>query len=190
MVVGPRRALLGGASTPSAVLVPVLWSQTDHEAASSISADGTTATRNTTLDNSTIGLRSDTSQSSGDHYVEYTIVNNGSSTLIRVGLANGLAPLVGAIGGDANGISYGAGGNVERGGSFVSPVSGSAASATYTTGDVIGQVTDFGALTVKWNKNGGAFSGPYSISTIPGNLYIACNLGNNASFDSVKLNGF
>lgn len=181
--VGGRRSI-GSAVASSNILI---LSPTDHSPFVTISPSGLVATRNSTLGGSFGTCRSDLSQSSGVRYVKLSIlqIGSGGAFTICFGLANGSCPINNYPGFDNNGISWQPGGNVLKNGGFV----GGITTPSFTTGDVLGMVADFGAHTVKFNKNGGAFSATADITSLGTDVFVAFALGDGSTFSSVSISG-
>lgn len=179
-----RRGLMSGTHSGT-VLSAATWSPTDHSAFVTI-APANIGTRNSTLGGAYATIRSDLAQSSGVRYVEFTIlqIGSGGAFTVCVGLANGAAGLGIYAGSDNNGISWQPGGNVLKNAGFV----GGITTPSFTTGDVLGMVVDLDAHTVKFNKNGAAFSATADITSLGSDVFVACTLGDGSTFSSVQLN--
>lgn len=170
-------AMVGAVIVPGAV--PVVWSPTDHSLYVDISVSRRMATRNNVLGGAWHSARSDTSQSSGIRSVQFTIVNVGGGGC-QVGVCNGAESFYDYVGVTNNGVSYLSNGNAIKNAAFTGTMPG-----TYTTGDVIGMVVDLDAHTVKFNKNGGAYSPTIDITSLGADVFVACSLNDTAPFCSV-----
>lgn len=158
--------------------VPPTWSPTDRNQAIAVTAD--TATRNNVHGGGWVSVRSDLFASSGIHTVYFYVANLGPQ--MEVGIAN--AANVTYLGQDANSIGYRQNGGVQKGGAWVAL---SPQPPPFTTGDTLGMQIDFVALTVKFNKNGGAWSGATDITSLGTSIYIATSLGDVMPFSSVQI---
>ena len=176
-----HRGILSG---PKDVAAPLVWSPTDHSQFITISSANSVATRNSTAGGATALARSDTSQSSGVRYVEFTIlqIGNGAGVSMEVGCCNGSVGLNTYPGSSNNGVSYRPGGTVVK--NAANALTGQPA---YTTGDVIGMVVDLDLHTVKFNKNGGAYTSTVDITSLGADVFAAVSLGDGATFASVSI---
>jgi len=141
-----------------------VWSYLDK--ASSINlVNGALQTLPTLSDASYPIVRSTIGVTSGKWYYEVVLTTKVGD--VDVGIAKSTASLTSYLGSDANGWSYGTGGNKYNNGS------GSAYGATWTGGDIIGVAFDADAGTLTFYKNGvsqgqafsGLTSGPYFFAT-------------------------
>lgn len=148
--------------------VPPTWSPVDRSVYVGVTSD--TATRvNDIHGGNWLTARSDLSQSSGVHYVEFHVLQAD----VVVGVANGAAMTNTYIGSDLNGVGYRSNGNVLRNGMWANP---SPLPPAFVTGDTLGMQVDFTVHTVKFNKNGGAWSGTVDITALGSDLYVAVSL--------------
>jgi hypothetical protein len=131
-------------TTRAAYGAAVTWNPADKAAGVTLSGGNLTAVMQGSGSNQA-AVRATTAKSSGVAVWEFTIVSVGGGT--SVGMAPGTMTLTHVLGQDANSYGYLSSGIIEHSG-----VTGSAPS--YTTGDVIGFVLDYGAGTLFLYKNG------------------------------------
>jgi lysophospholipase L1-like esterase len=148
----------------AAVPPALVWSPTDHSEFIAVSGSG--AERLTLFGSPWTLARSDTSQSTGIRVIQAVVAQIGAG--VQIGFANGAASPNDYAGSDNNSISYWSNGNVVKGGGWaltgIDP---------YTTGDTVGMTVDFAAHTVKFQKNGGAWSATVDITSLGADVYVA-----------------
>ena len=167
-------ALLFCAAAHAAPPAPLVWSPADHSL--QVSVNGVQATRSSLAGAAWQGCRSDRSQSVGVRTVLLNIVQVGSSDNpaapgMWVGVGSGKSSLNDYSGSTDDGVSYDARGRVMKNAQVTTNP------PTYTTGDVVGIQVDLDAHTVKFNKNGGAWSAATDITSLGPDVFVTCSLG-------------
>lgn len=160
------------------------WSPTDHGQFVAITSGNSIATRSSTTGNAYYLTRSDLAQTSGVRYVEFAIleVGDGAFVPMDVGVCNGVAVVNNYTGNDNNALGY------RPSGALIKNALQVGSTTAYTTGDIIGMLVDFTARTVKFRKNGAAFSSAIDVTSLGSDLFACCSLENGATFSSVQLN--
>jgi hypothetical protein len=168
------------------------WSLTDHDSRIDISgSNNQTATHNALGSSPHPSAKSEESQTTGQRYVEFHIDLVSGGELVSVGIGNGAAPISGLAAGmdtSSNSVGYSSAGNVWYNGGFAS-INGDANLPSFTTGDVIGMLIDLDANTLKFRKNGGAYSATMSITAMrPSSdpIFVICTLD---AISSITSNG-
>lgn len=164
---------------------PLTWSPADHS--EFVSGGGSTATRISLGGGAYQPSRSDTSQSIGVRTVTFNVTSIGSLSGVTgpgllLGLGNGRAPINAYAGIDNNGVSLSYNGNILK-----NQIWTGVSLASFTTGDTIGMVADLNAHTVKFNKNGGAYSATVDITSLGADVYVMASLGNGTTAASVQI---
>lgn len=154
-----------------------MWSPTDHS--EFVGITGAAATRSSPAGSAYQSARTNLSLSGSITYIEFTITNVGSGENtgpgMMVGIANGAASLSNYAGGDNNGCSY------RSSGSILKNALGVTGPGTFTTSDVIGMAVDMPNQTVKFRKNGGAWSVTTDISSLGQEVFASCSMGNGST---------
>ena len=170
---------------PGGDLLP--WSPTDHSQYVGI-INGAYAARISQTGSAYQSARSDLPLPPGITTVQFfvTQVGSGEGTGpgMRLGVANGVASLANYGGATNDGCTYqSTNGNVVKN----AGVTGNAGS--FTTGDVISMVVDMTGKTVKFSKNGGAFSADTDITSLGDDVYVCASLGNGNVAPVVRATG-
>lgn len=144
------------------------WDVADHGGEMVISAGG--ITRSTALGPAWETARSHTSQSVGARTVQIAIDSIGAGA-VMVGVANGKTSIAASLGTNTNSVGYWNNGNTYYGGTWGGVVPGA-----YTAGDTLGIQVDLAARTVRFQRNGAAWSAPLSTAALGDDLYIAASM--------------